>query len=685
MTPNWGMLHPLARHLPEEMPPSYGRMPEVEMPRGPFVMDGGGQKRDARVEMESQRPLQSSSWDKGGMGELASTAGILPTAQYLGHKAETPTSAKALDFALDTRGHSSHMEANNLNIVAEINRLKDQEEELRRGGGLSKYSNNSKDEVLPNPETRDPNNSVGGHKNTPSEAGLMPPSMGSNSGASINDEATHNAILRKMKQETADGEDWISCSLCPFSANDDAVFKRHIAIMHEGGGRMIKNKTYKCDRCDFITDRPRMLKNHKIFMHESSGLFPCDSCDYKALSPHVLKVHKTSKHDREQHYCDLCDFSTNWPANLTTHRKKKHMEPMGDIDAKRFPCDRCEYQALSINVLEVHKSSKHDRVRYNCDMCDFSTNWPANLTTHKKKKHMPPEEGADTKMYPCDRCDYQASNIHVLEVHQTSKHDRVQYTCDMCEFTTNWPANLSTHRKKKHMDPSGQENVKKFPCDRCDYAAHSHAVLEVHKSSKHDRVQYRCDMCDYTSNWPTNLATHRKKKHMKSREKREDLDEEDWRLDPKFVTTLPPDLKITKMEKTQEKRYNCDLCEFSTNWFDNLETHRLKRHGNVKRELPDEADENEWKLDPEFLAALPPNLREEALEQWDEARRDREEARYEARRDRIEAMAASRGEVNASIERFKRRRTMSESGSSIATITKVTAPDSIKPEADTDT
>ena len=187
-------------------------------------------------------------------------------------------------------------------------------------------------------------------------------------------------------------------------------------------------------------------------------------------------------------------------------------------------------------------------------------------------------------------------------------------------------------------------------------------------------------MCDYTSNWPTNLATHRKKKHMKSREKREDLDEEDWRLDPKFVTTLPPDLKITKMEK----RYNCDLCEFSTNWFDNLETHRLKRHGNVKRELPDEADENEWKLDPELLAALPPNLREEALEQWDEARRDREEARYEARRDRIEAMAASRGEVNASIERFKRRRTMSESGSSIA-ITKVTPPDSIKPEADTDT
>ena len=58
--------------------------------------------------------------------------------------------------------------------------------------------------------------------------------------------------------------------------------------------------------------------------------------------------------------------------------------------------------------------------------------------------------------------------------------------------------------------------------------------------------------------------------------------------------------------------------------------------------------------------------------------------RNQSRRDRIEAMAASRGEVNASIERFKRRRTMSESGSSIA-ITKVTPPDSIKPEADTDT
>merc|ERR1712107_909297 len=118
----------------------------------------------------------------------------------------------------------------------------------------------------------------------------------------------------------------------------------------------------------------------------------------------------------------------------------------------------------------------------------------------------------------------------------------------------------------------------------------------------------------------------------------------------------------------------------STNWFENLETHRLKRHGNVKRELPDEADDNEWRLDPEFLAALPPHLQAEALEQWDEARREREESRFEARRGKM--VAATKGEVNASIERFnKRRRTLSESGDSIATITKVTLAACIKPEA----
>jgi len=62
---------------------------------------------------------------------------------------------------------------------------------------------NYKEEVPPYPESsRDPNNLISGLKNTTSEAGLMPPSMGNNSsGASINDEATHNAILRKMKQD----------------------------------------------------------------------------------------------------------------------------------------------------------------------------------------------------------------------------------------------------------------------------------------------------------------------------------------------------------------------------------------------------------------------------------------------------------------------------------------------------
>ena len=61
MTPNWGMFHPLARHLPEDMSTSsYGRPPDVEAPRGPFVMDGGlDQKREARVEMDVQRTVQS--------------------------------------------------------------------------------------------------------------------------------------------------------------------------------------------------------------------------------------------------------------------------------------------------------------------------------------------------------------------------------------------------------------------------------------------------------------------------------------------------------------------------------------------------------------------------------------------------------------------------------------------------
>ena len=90
---------------------------------------------------------------------------------------------------------------------------------------------------------------------------------------------------------------------------------------------------------------------------------------------------------------------------------------------------------------------QHRMKQYQCDQCDFMASKLRML-----KQHIVSAQEAES-LFLCGNCGYRALSPHILKVHQSSKHDGVECRCLMCDCTTNWSADLTTHRRKKHMQP----------------------------------------------------------------------------------------------------------------------------------------------------------------------------------------------------------------------------------------
>jgi len=145
-------------------------------------------------------------------------------------------------------------------------------------------------------------------------------------------------------------------------------------------------------------------------------------------------------------------------STLRKHKQIDYLELAGEgtEDSQDWlSCYFCGFMASSDDALRGHIATEHEggsrmqhRVKqYQCDQCDYMASKLRMLKQHKVSAH------EAESLFLCDKCDYQALSPHILKVHKTSKHDRVEYRCDMCDYTTNWAANLTTHRRKKHMEP----------------------------------------------------------------------------------------------------------------------------------------------------------------------------------------------------------------------------------------
>lgn len=134
------------------------------------------------------------------------------------------------------------------------------------------------------------------------------------------------------------------------------VSKKKVNVSSESS--VMKRGIYKCNQCEFSTNRPSHLSRHLI-IHLDYKPFKCDLCDYRANFKINLTTHMRIHSGEKPNKCDYCPYSTYREDHL-----RRHLATHKDI--KRYHCNLCTYSTVSEDQLEKH-SKKHSEVTVNDD------------------------------------------------------------------------------------------------------------------------------------------------------------------------------------------------------------------------------------------------------------------------------------------------------------------------------
>ena len=162
------------------------------------------------------------------------------------------------------------------------------------------------------------------------------------------------------------------CNMCALCFTDNIEFEIHMSMHKKCHAHVLVYKaastsdlnvnvkevhpeTFPCNKCDNIFVSTEDLYTHFKIHKESASL----DTDQSQISAEKSKQSQSQVHAEnacQTYPCDQeeCTFSGENVKSLVKHIFENHIEP-----SLRMKCEKCEYIAEDINVLNVHKMSVH--------------------------------------------------------------------------------------------------------------------------------------------------------------------------------------------------------------------------------------------------------------------------------------------------------------------------------------
>ena len=172
-----------------------------------------------------------------------------------------------------------------------------------------------------------------------------------------------------------------------------------------------------------------------------------------------------------------------------------------------------------------------------------------------------------TEEFPAFQKDELSPEENILIKTETNSHDEVEerdteakvsFPCTKCKYIGETFEDLNKHTRRKHILGNVEKNSDGvFKCKTCDYVTKTRGRLYVH-IQKHEGQIHRCSQCPYTSITEAYLKIHIGRSH-------------------------------------NEQKFQCNLCEFSTQDKYRLRRHMKCRHDNVIKELKYNCDKCNYK------------------------------------------------------------------------------------------
>ena len=296
------------------------------------------------------------------------------------------------------------------------------------------------------------------------------------------------------------------CSMCPskFFTKDGLRF--HIP-------NHVKEKRFKCTRCQFTTHSRCSFTRHERTVHDKSVKYSCSvpGCHFRTARPENLKRHgQTHESDplvRLPFACTFpnCSYRGRAPYSVTRHIQVNHNQ-----NRKRdIPCPLCPQTfwdkcAMRSHIKNIHTKEKDRK----CSECDFVTRMSSTLQNHVRRKHGGYKPERNSK---CELCFYLGVdkydlNRHKIKFHEEEPEWQFPFECSVptCDFRSRTKAVILKH-ERFHMS----KNRLWLTCELCPGRVYPNwDSVRFHQWIEHDRKSHKCSSCNYVARKRPNLEKH---------------------------------------------------------------------------------------------------------------------------------------------------------------------------------
>ncbi|KAF5298004.1 hypothetical protein FQR65_LT09815 [Abscondita terminalis] len=230
----------------------------------------------------------------------------------------------------------------------------------------------------------------------------------------------------------------------------------------------IKEKPYKCNLCNYRTNRSNNLKGHS-YKHFGNYPFNCNECDYKTYAKSLFIRHSRIHTDEKPYECKLCDYRCNDLCNLRAHMYKHSNDPTF----------RCDYKTRYVTGFNQHETIRNEKKAHS-GKCDYKEMLNNGVTTQQP--------------FICSVCNLSFLRSRALKVHYYKHSNDWPFSCDKCDYKTHAKYMLVKHNRT-------HTGEKLFGCDMCDYRCNRLDYLRVH-TYKHSGLNKSTEVTGIVSEQP---------------------------------------------------------------------------------------------------------------------------------------------------------------------------------------
>ena len=298
-----------------------------------------------------------------------------------------------------------------------------------------------------------------------------------------------SAVMRKRGKLTKK----YYCKRCDFKCVQADSFHRH-NFWH----KKVRRKPFHCSVCKFRFKTMEAKESHWKKRHLNKEPYRCDQCEYKTHGARNLQRHLLT-HSGERVPCTLCDKTFSRQDDRDRHVNVTHM------GHKPHQCEKCEYRASSLSLINSHMNHKHSDVKdFTCQLCDY-----AGKTKHALKLHVKRMHSELVQRYQCNECSFQTLSEERYRHHQTLHKDNSPLNmCPVCNKSFIDSAEFRNHVKKHTAT-----KVKKFSCPECEMKFATSPPLQSHMFCHTGKKEFRCRICPLEFALFSSMVKHFKKQH----------------------------------------------------------------------------------------------------------------------------------------------------------------------------